>query len=338
MPVCPMRLYAMLFATACACTTPVIARDAATPRVVVSVPPVHSLVAAVMAGVAPPELLIPASASPHTFSLRPSDARALSSADIVVWVGPTLETSLTGPLATLAGQAQLVTLSTAPDIELLPARAADIHDDHGVERDESKGKIEKDGDDHQPPGPAHDIGHDRRDIDPHLWLDTANAGAIVTAVAAALIAHDPARKTIYEANRDAALARLAALAERLASRLVPVAKQPFIVMHDSYQYFERQFGLDAADAIAISPEVRPGARHIAELRDHARRLGAVCVFTEPQIDPALAHIVAEGTGAQIGVLDPLGIDLEPGPALYPRLMENLAGAIEVCLTATSEPG
>ena len=87
----------------------------AAPDVVVSIAPVHSLVAAVMTGVGEPKLLVPPGASPHAFSLRPSDARALSNAEIVVRVGTDLETFLDKPLKALAS-GTVVTLANAPGI------------------------------------------------------------------------------------------------------------------------------------------------------------------------------------------------------------------------------
>ena len=71
----------------------------AAPKVVVSIVPIHSLVAGVMKGVGEPSLLIPVGTSPHTYNLKPSDARSLQSADLVVWVGEGLENYLQKPLA-----------------------------------------------------------------------------------------------------------------------------------------------------------------------------------------------------------------------------------------------
>ena len=97
--------------------------------VVATVPPVHSLVAQVMVGAGRPGLLIPAGASPHAFSLKPSGARALQEADLVFWVGPGLETFLEKPLKTLASGARTVALGrfdASPDrqVWLDPAKAA----------------------------------------------------------------------------------------------------------------------------------------------------------------------------------------------------------------------
>ena len=83
---------------------------AETPSVVVSVAPLHAIVAAVMVGGAPPRLLVKGGASPHDYALRPSDAAALNDADLVVWVGETFELFLASPLDALAGRAKVVTL------------------------------------------------------------------------------------------------------------------------------------------------------------------------------------------------------------------------------------
>lgn len=83
----------------------------AEPSVVVSVKPLHAIVAAVMEGGDPPRLLVKGSASPHDYALRPSDAAALNDADLVIWIGDSFELFLTRPLAALADDARVVTLA-----------------------------------------------------------------------------------------------------------------------------------------------------------------------------------------------------------------------------------
>jgi zinc transport system substrate-binding protein len=348
MPYLSSRLAAALFAAAAlAFGSPSQAAGSEGPRVVASVPPVHSLVARVMQGVGNPVLLIPGTVSPHLFSLRPSDARTLSHADLVVWVGPALETSLRQPLTTLAANARLVTLTETPDIGLLAVReggvwgthahgeaAADGHDDHhDKHHDADHPAHDAETDHHGAKGGHHDGAIPAAEIDAHIWLSTDNAGVILRAVADALIAQDPDHAVAYAANRDAALQENAALAERLRASLAPVHTLPFVVLHDGYQYFEQQFGLNAVGTISISPDIRPGAQRIGALRDAVRERQARCIFGEPQLATAQARTVAEGTGARIGVLDPIGAGLEPGPGLYPQLMTGLSASIAGCLAA-----
>jgi hypothetical protein len=62
--------------------------------VVVSIKPIHALVAGVMQGVATPHLLLNDQQSPHHFALKPSQARLLQQADLVFWVDSSLETPM----------------------------------------------------------------------------------------------------------------------------------------------------------------------------------------------------------------------------------------------------
>jgi zinc transport system substrate-binding protein len=71
---------------------------------------------------------------------------------------------------------------------------------------------------------------------------------------------------------------------------------------------------------------------VRAIRERITDLGAVCVFGEPQFEPALVATVIEGTPARPAVLDPLGADLEPGVDAYFTLMRNLAKSLVGCLT------
>ena len=290
------------------------------PSVVASIPPVHSLVAAVMAGVGTPALLIPGAVSEHTYTLKPSDARLLDRAGVVFWVGPPIEGYLAKPLAALAGRARVVELLDADGVERLPARSGGVweaHDDHD--------------DDHDRAGDEHDDHGDDAATDGHVWLAPANARAIGRAAAATLSAADPANAARYAANLAALEAKLVALDDELRAVTAPVRGLPFIVFHDAYQYLERAYGLASAGSITVSAERKPGAKRLAELRAKLREAGARCVFAEPQFPSALVRTVAEGTGARTASLDQLGAGIAPGPELYFTMMRRLAGDLAACL-------
>jgi zinc transport system substrate-binding protein len=61
------------------------------PNVVVSIKPIHSLVASIMQGVGEPALIVEGAASPHTYSMKPSNASALEKANVIFWVGHGME-------------------------------------------------------------------------------------------------------------------------------------------------------------------------------------------------------------------------------------------------------
>ncbi len=294
------------------------------PKVVVSIPPIHSLVAGVMDGIGNPDLLVKGGASPHTYSLKPSDAKALAEARLIFWIGEGMESFLVKPLASLAGKATVVELIAVPDLHRLSYRTAGSwkrHDHgHGHDHADKKKAIKPEK-----------TGHDHGDTDTHIWLSPANARALGAAIVAALIVTDPANTARYRANGQQLNDRLAALEAEMKTTLAPVKDRPFVVFHDAYQYLEHAFGLNAIGAIAVAPEKPPGPKSLAALRKRIATARARCVFREPQFPANLAETVAEGTGARIAVLDPEGIDGVPGKNLYFDLMRANVRALAGCL-------
>jgi len=293
---------------------------AAGPQVVVSIKPIHSLVTGVMQGVAEPQLLIKGGGSPHGYVLRPSEARALSKADLIVWVGPSLESFLEKPLATLAQEAQKIELMALLEGQLLPVRQGGVWEGHGHEQGEAMHDEHKDEHGH-----GETEHHEDHDVErnPHLWLSPVLAADVVSEVANLLIELDPRNKVAYETNAAQLRQRLAKLNQDLAEKLAPVADVPYVVFHDAYQYFESGYQLNAVGSITIDPERKPGVKRLLEMREKINSLNARCVFSEPQFEPKLVATIIEGTGARTGELDPIGAELEAGPEQYFQLMNQL---------------
>ena len=385
----------MLFTAALTMT--LIARLAApasaAPKVVASIKPLHSLVSGVMKGVGEPYLLIKGAASPHTFSLKPSDAREIERARVIFWVGESLAPSLERPLEVLPKRAEVVAMAEIKGLKLLKIREGGLwegHDDHHGEEgkgdhhnehkhgmakkddhhhDEDKHgkgkddhhkhehekakddhhddrkhamakdkhhddhKHEKGKDDHhdEKAGDHHGDGH-HDDFDAHVWLDPMNAKKWVHEITHELEDADPANREKYEANEKRLMARLDALHEELVSTLAPLKGAPYIVFHDAYQYFEKRYGLNAIGSVTLSPEKKPGAARLVEIRKKVRDTKSICVFSEPQFQPKLVKVVMEGTGAGTGVLDPLGAEIPAGEDAYFTLLRNMAKSLKTCLS------
>lgn len=282
------------------------------PKVAVSIAPVHSLVAAVMAEVTEPVLLVDPRQSQHTFQLKPSGARALAEARLVVWLGPGAEPSLERPIAALPAQARVLTVTAFRGLTLLDRRrGADWEGEHGR---------------------VHRHGAGAGDSDPHVWLDADNARLIVDVVRDALVELDPANAYFYTRNAARTGNAIRDLDRALRRQLSPLHGRRYLVFHDGYQYFERRYGLSPAGAIALAPEVAPGAKRIAALRARIRAGDIVCVFGEPQFSPAVLATVTEGLGVRGGTLDYLGAGHPPGPALWFETMRGLADALVGCLS------
>ena len=284
---------------------------AAGTAVVVTIKPVHALVAGVMRGIAEPKLLVRGSSSPHTYALTPSDTAALYDAAILFRVSPQLEPFTPKIVLALPKEVQVVSLMDAPGLELLAVRRGPA-----FERNRTHG--------------AHAGGLDV--VDGHAWLDPENAKVMVAFVAETLTQKDPMHAEVFRSNAQELRQRLDLLSYELEQALKPVADRPYVVFHDAMHYFERRFNLNAVGSISVSPEIPPGAGRVIEVRRKLRAAGAQCAFAEPQFSMALVNAVVEGTGARVGMLDPEAINLAPGPDLYFTLMRKLAADLTRCLT------
>ena len=339
-------------------------------EVVTSIKPVHSLVSGVMAGVGNPSVIIEGAGSPHTYSLKPSQAKQLQDAKLVFWMGDELETFLEGPIENIAQKAMVIKLIDAHGLKKVKFREGGMFDDHGHDDHEKSDEHDhekhdehdheksdehdhekhdehdhekRDEHDHekhdehdhekhaQKEHDEHD-DHGHGDFDPHVWLDPVNAKAIVHEIEEALVKADPEHATTYEANAHKMMDKIDSLTAGLREELEPVHEKGFIVFHDAYQYFEQRFDMAAIGSITVSPEVMPGAERVSELREKISDSSATCVFSEPQFEPKLVETLVAGTGARTGVLDPLGASLTKGPDLYFQLIRNMASSLKKCLS------
>ena len=289
-------------------------------KVIASIKPIHSLVSYVMDGVGTPEILVDGSSSPHSFQLKPSHAKMLQNADIVFWIGEDLETFLETPLDSIATNAKKIAIMELNDIQLLEFREKHIFEDHDehVEEDGHDEHVEEDGHDE----------HNHGEFDIHFWLDPEIAKVIVKNIARELSKIDVANKSIYKANAVKAIEELDALIT--ATKLKINTNASYVVFHDAYQYFEKRFGIEVLGALSVNPEILPGAKQLAEIREVIQHEKVNCIFSEPQFNPSIANTIAQDTGVKSAVLDPLGARLEPGKDLYFDLIKDMASSFESC--------
>lgn len=277
------------------------------PVVVTDIPVVQSLVAQVMGDLGTPELLVSAGAEPHSYQLRPSQARALRAADLIFWVGPEMTPWLERALQSApAGSA--VALLSAPGTAAQPyAHMAELSE-----------VVEED--------------HDDSGTDPHAWLDPANGRVWLAVIRDQLAAADPDHAATYRQNAETADKAIAALGAELQATLAAAAGKPLVMGHNAYGYFARRFSLTIAATIEAGDAAEPGAAHLSGVTALLDAQKAACLFPEAGQDPKRAALLVDGTATRLGTaLDPEGISLPPGPALYSDLMRGLARAIADCL-------
>ena len=297
-------------------------------NVMASIKPIHSLVSMVMEGVGEPSLLVGGAASPHTFSLKPSQARQIEKADVIFWVSPTLETFLEKPLETIGSSAKTYELIEMTSLKRLSFREGgpfeghlhDDHDDHKEHAEEGHGKHKEHAEE----------GHSDDESDPHVWLDPENAKLMLSYISHELGEIDPANASKYEENAATAKLSIDKVSLSIEKELNPYKGSGFIVFNDAYQYFENRFGLQASGSISVHPDTVPGAQRMSEIRKVLSNPSVKCVFNEPQFETRVINTIIDGTGKKSVQIDPLGASLTPGKRLYLDLMMNMGESFHEC--------
>ncbi|MDE2648671.1 MAG: zinc ABC transporter substrate-binding protein, partial [Paracoccaceae bacterium] len=246
-----------------------------TPKVAADISPVHSLVSRVMLGVGTPDLIVQAGASPHGYTLRPSEAKALQDAQVVFWMGESLSPWMEGALDTLSSDAIIITLLERDETILMEFREGALFEEHD---DDDHGDEKHDDDGHG-------------SYDPHAWLSPDNARIWLNLIASQLSIVDPENAGTYFANAAAARLEIEALTTEVNSLLEPIRGKKFIVFHDAYQYFEKAFDLSASGAISLGDASKPSPARIAEIQGRIQEESIDCVLSEPQFNKGLVATV-----------------------------------------------
>ncbi|MDC0619098.1 zinc ABC transporter substrate-binding protein ZnuA [Pelagibacteraceae bacterium] len=301
-------------------------------KVVTSIKPIHSLVSSVMDGVGKPDVIVDGYNSPHAFSLKPSHAKMLENADLVIWIGEDLEAFLEKPLDTIAKKAKNIEVMDLKGIRKLNFREKNIfeehdgHDEH-KEHDGHDEHKEHDGHDEDKEHDDHE-GHAHGEHDPHVWLDPMNAKVIIKEITKQLVQLDSKNSSIYKSNSKKALADIDKLTKNIKKNLNKDLR--FVVFHDAYQYFENRFGIQVLGALTVNTDVMPGAEQLSEIREVIEHKKVNCLFSEPQFNPSIIKSIAKDTNVKIGILDPLGAKLDKGKNLYFDLLNNMASSFKGC--------
>ena len=311
-------------------------------NVVTSIKPLHSLTSYIMEGVGEPDLIIDGVASPHNFQIKPSHAKMLQKADLVIWVGEDLESFLPSALKSIPKNAVVFELLDQSGLKKLKFREKNIfegHDDHDEHGHDEHAKKEDDHDDHDDEEHAKkeddhdDHGHDEHghahgEYDPHIWLDPSNAKVIVKKITNQLSKIDKDNSSVYKANSKKLLKDLDGLIKEVKNEINKDAS--FVVFHDAYQYFEKRFGINVIGALTVNPDVMPGAEQLSEIREVIEHEKAKCIFSEPQFNPNIINSIASDTGVKTGVLDPLGANINKGKEMYFQLIKDMSSSLKDC--------
>ena len=308
-----------------------------TKGVITTIQPINSLVSAVIGNTGKTISLIPAEISPHEFKLKPSDAKKMQEGNIIFYISKHLESDVVKVFDNLPKNIKIVDLLEETGIEHLSIRdneAWERHDHHGHDDHDDHDKHSKKHDDHD--HDKHAKKHDDHDDhqtkdDVHIWLSPDNAIKIINKANKVLSLYYPQNAKIYDENTKIMIDKINKLKAELTKDLAPIKDKPYVVFHDAYQYFEKAFGLNAVGSVALEGDIASSPKQVSYIKEKIVKLKASCVFQEPQFDSKLVKIVVEGTNAQIGTLDPLGVGIKDEKDFYLQLLRNMAKSLKECL-------
>ncbi len=275
--------------------------------VLTTVKPIGLIIEAISDGTANHQILLPAGGSPHDYALKPSDVLKIKNADVIFWAGPELESFLT---TMLQDNPKAVALMEEKNTSW---RVFEVEEEDG---------------DH-----SHHHTHNHQH-DPHFWLGIPQVTSLVPYIVSVLSEKDPVNATQYSQNAALFLIELKKNHSEIQTQLQSVAQQGYFVFHDGYGYFEDTFRLLHLGHFTVSPDRRPGAKTLYDIRQKLKQQKAQCVFIEPQFSPNIVESIVEGTSVKIGVLDPMASDAPLDKHGYFVFLKNMTSSFYNCLSPT----
>ncbi|MFN1616713.1 zinc ABC transporter substrate-binding protein ZnuA [Vibrio rotiferianus] len=270
--------------------------------VLTSIKPIQMIATELTEGVTSPDVLLQSNASPHDYALRPSDVKRVASADLVIWFGHDLEPFLE---KVVTDKGNTLTISQIPGLSLREFGSEHDHD--------------------------HD-GHNHGTHDPHFWLGIETVQQVAKAIASKLAEVDPEHAATYAENLNKFEIQLKATDAEIKQQLTPVKDKGYFVFHDAYGYFEERYALNQMGHFTVSPDRKPGAKTLIQIRKTLSTGDVACVFSEPQFTPAVIESVMRGNDVKAGVLDPLGTDIEVSSGSYFEFLHSMSNSFSQCLS------
>ncbi|MFN7161336.1 MAG: metal ABC transporter substrate-binding protein [Candidatus Gracilibacteria bacterium] len=253
-------------------------------QVVTTFAPLYSMTVNVAGEYADVKNLVPIGSSEHTYQARPSDIALLSKADLVIKNGVNLEGFL-DPLLQSSEHEGRTIIDTSSGVTLLT----------GLDEEETSG-------------------------DPHIWLSISNAVIQVKNIESALSLKDPAHADRYKFNAETYITRLNTLEASLKNQMSSTTKRPYILFHDGFQYFEKEFDLKSSGVVEEFPGKEPSVEYMKNLYDTIEQEKVKVAFTEPQFSPKIIDQLQKRFNLVTAELDTVGTTLSKES--YERLMMN----------------
>jgi len=310
LPVFRTRTAALALIALCSLSTQALATN-----VVTSIKPLELLVRAVADDSLQITTLVPPGGSPHTYTMRPSQRRALQDADLIFWVGPDMESFLTR-------------LLSGDEFHHKTVALADDDGDH----DEAESDPDAEHGEHEHEADAHGHHHDHRDgEDPHIWVDPLLALDMAREIHHQLSELEGADQDQLDRNLENFEESLKAAEQQIRTKLEPAHRLSLFAYHSAFVRFAEHYGLELEGVLTLNPELTPGARHIAEVQGQLRKAGHACLLTEPQFNRQWWQSITRSLDVTFSTWDPLATDIPLSRDGYIEFQNSIADSVLGCL-------
>lgn len=265
--------------------------------VVVSIKPIHSIVAGLMKDAGEPAVLIDGQQTPFQYELNSQHKKLLMRSDLFIWVGPELEKSLQPQVNGLPGSVKVVELLSSTNLKILPSR------------------------------------HNPELRDPFFWMDDRNVLILLDDITQLLQKLDPKRSHIYQRNRQAILKPLKRIDKEYEYGYRGLKAGLGLMYFDTLRYFEQAYAFKTLDRLTGLPGNEERAEDLLRVRSRIMNREASCLLLDRSMPAPNLDLLTQGQGISIGWLDTLGLEFAAGPNLYLKLMQYNTDIIKQCVNA-----
>lgn len=256
------------------------------PLIITSIYPYQLLVQELVGDSIQVRALIPANASPHTWTAKPADLKAMEDAKLLVMNGLGLETELTQAFEERS--AKLVDISKLLKLDEISQESHAAEHHKGIEKAE----------------------HSHQGLNPHLWLSPQLMMRATILLADELQTRFPSSATVIQANASRLIADLAAMHQQISTQRAAFDDPMLITYHDSFHWFTDDYDINVAATVQSSPGKEPTAKELALLSAVIKTNKIKAIYVEPQMDRRSAKVLADELELSVLELDPLGHSLK----------------------------
>ena len=267
----------------------------------VSIFPIYDLVKRVAGPDADVSVLLPPGRNEHSFDPTPKDIETAARSKVGVMVGLGLDPWMKKLMKDAAPNAKLLELGDR--VPTLTIKADPIGDE---EADKAREELEKKNGKKDEKAGHDEHEHEKGALEPHVWLDPERARLMVRAIAEELGKADSAHALAYRERATAIDKSLETLDKEVETRTKALKIRGFVTFHGSFQYFADRYKLDILAVIEPFPGSQPTGEYIEKVLKVIKQKKVPALFSEPQLDPRPAKVLADEAKIPLGVLDPVG--------------------------------